>query len=48
MLFFEQALNSTPVRSQRIYTTANEMSPLRSDMTSSRFFQNVGQLYIIA
>ena len=47
MLFFEQALNSTPVRSQRIYTTANEMSTLRSDMTSSRFFQNVGQLYII-
>ena len=30
MLFFEQTLNSTSGRSQRIYTEANEMSPLRS------------------
>ena len=30
MLFFEQTLNSTSELSQRIYTAANEMSPLRS------------------
>ena len=43
MLFFEQTLNSTTGRSQRIYTAANGMSPLRSTW-HIHVFRNVGQL----